>query len=51
MSNIERQKIVMQIAKVEGELIKDFSQYTEKSLYNMLISLRLKLNEINVIYT
>ena len=51
MSNIERQKIVMQISKVENELEKDFSQYTEKSLHNMLISLRLKLSEINVVST
>jgi len=48
MSNIEIEK---QISKVENELTKDFSQYTERKLHNMLISLRLKLNEINVICT
>jgi len=46
MSNIEIEK---QISKIEGELEKDFSQYTERKLNNMLISLRIKLNEINVV--
>ena len=46
MSNIEIEK---QISKVENELTKEFSQYTERKLHNMLISLRIKLNEINVV--
>jgi len=46
MSQFEIEK---QISKVENELSKDFSQYTERKLHNMLISLRIKLNEINVV--
>jgi len=44
MSNIEIEK---QIVKIKNELAKDFSQYSERVLFNKLISLQLDLKKMN----
>ena len=44
MSNIEIEK---QIVKIKNELGKDFSQYSERVLFNKLISFQLDLKKMN----